>query len=39
MIGVDGMGNAALVFNSRGMYRAVKNSEGLEMVALYETTE
>jgi L-asparaginase / beta-aspartyl-peptidase len=40
MIGVDSQGNAALVFNSRGMYRAVKSSEGLEMVALYdETTE
>jgi beta-aspartyl-peptidase (threonine type) len=40
MIGVDSLGNAALVFNSRGMYRAVKSSEGLEMVALYdETTE
>jgi beta-aspartyl-peptidase (threonine type) len=39
MIGVDSQGNAALVFNSRGMYRAIKNSEGLEMVALYESTE
>jgi beta-aspartyl-peptidase (threonine type) len=39
MIGVDSQGNAALVFNSRGMYRAVKNNEGFEMVALYETTE
>jgi beta-aspartyl-peptidase (threonine type) len=38
MIGVDSTGNAVLVFNSRGMYRAVKNSEGLEMVALYETS-
>jgi L-asparaginase / beta-aspartyl-peptidase len=39
MIGVDSQGNAALVFNSRGMYRAIKSSEGTEMVALYETTE
>jgi L-asparaginase / beta-aspartyl-peptidase len=38
MIGVDNQGNAALVFNSRGMYRAVKSSEGLEMVALYDET-
>jgi L-asparaginase / beta-aspartyl-peptidase len=38
MIGVDNEGNAALVFNSRGMYRAVKSSEGLEMVALYDET-
>ena len=36
MIGVDNQGHAALVFNSRGMYRAVKSSEGLDMVALYE---
>ena len=40
MIGVDSQGNTALVFNSRGMYRAVKSSSGIEMVALYdETTE
>jgi|SRR5450432_734932 len=37
MIGVDKEGKASLVFNSRGMYRAVKNSDGMEMVALYET--
>ena len=38
MIGVDNQGKAAMVFNSRGMYRALKSSEGLEMVALYEST-
>jgi len=35
MIGVDAKGNAALVFNSAGMYRAVRSSDGLEEVALY----
>jgi beta-aspartyl-peptidase (threonine type) len=35
MIGVDAKGNAALVFNSEGMYRAVKSSDGSEKVALY----
>ena len=38
MIGVDNQGKAAMVFNSRGMYRALKSSEGMEMVALYEST-
>lgn len=35
MIGVDGQGNAAMLFNSAGMYRAVRSSSGLEEVALY----
>ncbi len=35
MIGVDAQGNAAMVFNSAGMYRAVKNSKDLFEVALY----
>lgn len=35
MIGVDAEGNAALVFNSAGMYRAVKNNSGLEQIAIY----
>ncbi len=35
MIGVDSKGNAALVFNSAGMYRGVKSSDGKEKVALY----
>ncbi len=38
MIGVDHEGNAALVFNSRGMYRAFKTSRGTEQVALYDET-
>jgi beta-aspartyl-peptidase (threonine type) len=36
MIGVDGQGNAALVFNSQGMYRGYKSSDGVEMVAIYK---
>jgi len=35
MIGVDAKGNAAMVFNSAGMYRAVKSSSGLSEIALY----
>jgi L-asparaginase / beta-aspartyl-peptidase len=36
MIGVDAQGNAALVFNSLGMYRGVKSSSGLHEVAIYK---
>ena len=35
MIGVDAQGNAALVFNSLGMYRGVISSSGLHQVAIY----
>ena len=35
MIGVDAKGNAALVFNSAGMYRGIQNSEGLKEVNIY----
>ena len=35
MIGVDALGNAAMVFNSAGMYRAAKNNKDLLEVALY----
>jgi len=35
MIGVDAQGNAALVFNSAGMYRGIKSSQGQNMVAIY----
>jgi L-asparaginase / beta-aspartyl-peptidase len=35
MIGVDANGNAALIFNSAGMYRGVKNNRGLNSVAIY----
>ena len=36
MIGVDAKGNAAMVFNSAGMYRGVKNSAGRNEVLIYK---
>ncbi len=36
MIGVDAKGNAALVFNSAGMYRGVRNNQGLKEIAIYQ---
>lgn len=36
LIGMDAKGNAALVFNSAGMYRGLKNSEGENIVAIYK---
>jgi L-asparaginase / beta-aspartyl-peptidase len=35
MIGVDAKGNAAMLFNSEGMYRAMKNSNGKMDVLIY----
>lgn len=35
MIGVDAEGNAALLFNSAGMYRGLKRSDGYSEVAIY----
>lgn len=35
MIGVDARGNHALIFNSEGMYRGVRNSTGLHEIAIY----
>ncbi len=35
MIGVDAKGNAAMVFNSEGMYRGVKGSDGHDQIAIY----
>lgn len=35
MIGVDADGNPAMIFNSAGMYRAVRKSDGHEEVAIY----
>ena len=35
LIGVDARGNAALVFNSPGMYRGLKDSDGVNMIAIY----
>ena len=36
MIAVDAHGNIAMPFNTEGMYRAYKNSEGLEEVLIYD---
>lgn len=36
LIGMDAKGNAALVFNSAGMYRGLKNSDGEMFVAIYK---
>lgn len=36
MIGVDTKGNAAMVFNSAGMYRGLKNSGGRNEVLIYK---
>lgn len=35
LIGIDVKGNASLVFNSAGMYRGVKSSDGTNMIAIY----
>lgn len=36
MIGVDAKGNAAMVFNSEGMYRGIKSSDGKREVLIYK---
>ena len=36
MIGVDANGNVAMIFNSAGMYRGVKNNKGLNQVSIYQ---
>lgn len=36
MIGVDAKGNMALIFNSAGMYRAAKSSDGTALVSIYK---
>jgi beta-aspartyl-peptidase (threonine type) len=36
MIGVDANGNPAMVFNSAGMYRAMRSSDGSSDVAIYK---
>lgn len=35
MIGVDAAGNFAMIFNSAGMYRGVRNDKGVNEVAIY----
>ena len=36
MIGVDAMGNGEMIFNSEGMYRAIRNSQGLNEIRIYQ---
>jgi beta-aspartyl-peptidase (threonine type) len=36
MIGVDAKGNAAMVFNSEGMYRGLKSSDGKFDISIYK---
>lgn len=36
MIGVDATGNAALMFNSEGMYRGVKGNDGVQEISIYK---
>lgn len=36
MIGVDANGNAAMIFNSAGMYRAMQNSQGDKTIGIYK---
>ena len=36
MIGTDAQGNTAMVFNSAGMYRGMKNSTGENHIAIYK---
>ncbi len=37
LIGIDAKGNAALVFNSAGMYRGLRNSDGENIIAIYKS--
>ncbi|HMK05781.1 MAG TPA: isoaspartyl peptidase/L-asparaginase [Ferruginibacter sp.] len=36
MIGVDAQGNTAMVFNSAGMYRGMRNSSGMSHIGIYK---
>lgn len=36
MVGVDAKGNAAMIFNSEGMYRGMRSSNGTNEVAIYK---
>lgn len=36
MIGIDATGNTAMVFNSAGMYRGMKNSNGISKIGIYK---
>ena len=36
MIGVDAAGNCAMLFNSAGMYRGMRNSSGVSFIGIYK---
>jgi beta-aspartyl-peptidase (threonine type) len=36
MIGVDASGKISMIFNSEGMYRAMKDSDGLEEISIFK---
>ncbi len=36
MIGVDAGGNTAMIFNSEGMYRGMRSSDGVNEIAIYK---
>ncbi len=36
MIGIDAKGNVSMQFNSAGMYRAMRNSEGEKLIGIYK---
>ena len=36
LIAVDAQGNIAMPFNTEGMYRGLRNSHGIKMIAIYE---
>lgn len=36
MIGVDAMGNGEMFFNSEGMYRGIRNSNGINEIGIYD---
>jgi len=36
MVGVDAKGNAAMIFNSEGMYRGMRSSDGKSEIAIYK---
>jgi beta-aspartyl-peptidase (threonine type) len=35
MIGVDAQGNACMMLNTAGMYRAMRSSDGTQEIAIY----
>jgi beta-aspartyl-peptidase (threonine type) len=37
LIAVDASGNVAMVFNSAGMYRGMKNSDGENIIGIYNS--